>query len=358
MSRHSIAILPGDGIGPEVVDAAIIVLTAVEKTWGIGFDYRYGKIGGAAIDAAGSPLPSETLSIVSSSDAVLLGSIGGPKWDHLSPEMKPEIGGLLKLRQELALFANLRPVRVFDSLKGISPLCSRIADKTVDLITVRELSGGIYFGQPKQLSELIGLDTMLYHREEVRRIAEVAFKIASVRRGQVVSIDKANVLHSSMLWRRVVTEFSDAYEGIELSHMYVDNAAMQLVLDPTRFDVILTGNMFGDIISDESAAIAGSLGMLPSVSLGDRIHLFEPAGGSAPDIAGRGIANPVAQILSAALMLEYSFDYPEICAAIYRAVDETMEAGIRTADIVDGNMQSEAVSTSEMAAEIATRLRR
>ncbi len=353
MKLYKIAVLPGDGIGPEVMNEALKVMKKAGKLFDIVFDLKESEIGGCAIDKFGTPLPDVTLDTVFNSDAVLLGSIGGPKWDNLSPEKRPEIGGLLKLRKKMDLFANIRPVFIHNKLKDFSPVSSIIKDKYIDMLTVRELSSGIYFGEPKQLNDSIGIDTMVYKKEEVNRIAEVAFQIAEKRSGRVTSIDKANVLYSSMLWRNTVNDISTKYPDVTLNHMYVDNAAMQMVLDPSQFDVILSTNMFGDIISDESAAISGSLGMLPSASLGGKINLFEPAGGSAPDIAGRGIANPIAQILSVAMMFEYSFNEKNISNSIFKAVEETIDAGIRTGDITTSG---EFVSTSEMGDEIVSRL--
>lgn len=343
---YKIAVLPGDGIGPEIMDEALKVLEVIEKKYNITFQKTNAHIGGAAIDAVGKPLPDETTQICKDSDAVLLGSIGGPKWDALPPEERPEIGGLLALRKALSLNANIRPVIVYDELKGISPLSPSVLTGKVDLVTVRELAKGIYFGRPKELTEEEGFDTMRYRREDVEHIARVAFETARHRKKKVISVDKANVLYSSMLWRRTVEAVSKDYPDVTLEHMYVDNAAMQLILNPAQFDVLLTSNLFGDILSDESAAIAGSLGMLPSASLGKDIHLYEPAGGSAPDIAGQGIANPIAQILSAAMMLEFSFKLYDASKSIFEAVEKAMHEGYRTGDIASGDTQP--VSTAEM----------
>jgi 3-isopropylmalate dehydrogenase len=331
--RMDIAVLPGDGIGPEVMTVALKVLGAAADRFGLDFEFRNGLIGGAAIDACGSPLPEETWELCSRSKAVLLGSIGGPKWDHLPAGQKPEIGGLMALRKKLKLFANLRPVVLHPELPELSPLSPLRLGKGIDLITVRELSSGIYFGEPRFDNDEEALDSMRYRRPEIERIACVAFETARKRRRKVTSVDKANVLHTSMLWRRTVVRIAADYPDVELDHLYVDNAAMQMILNPGRFDVILTENLFGDILSDESAALCGSLGMLPSASLGESIHLYEPAGGSAPDIAGRGIANPIAQILSAALMLEFSFGESSAAAAIRQAVSRAVGKGCRTADI-------------------------
>lgn len=343
---NKIAILPGDGIGPEVMDEALKVLHKVEDKFAFKFELEKGLIGGIAIDETGSPLPEATKKLAQSSNAVLLGSIGGPKWDNLAPEMSPEIGGLLALRKLLKLYINLRPAVVYEELKESSPLSSKVLSGKVDLLTVRELAHGIYFGQPKSLTDDEAFDTMIYKKSEVEQIAHTAFQAARKRRGKVTSVDKANVLSSSKLWRKVVTEVHEQYKDVELDHMYVDNAAMQLMLNPLQFDVILTTNLFGDILSDESAAICGSLGMLPSASLGAEINLFEPAGGSAPDIAGMGKANPIAQILSLAMLLETSFEKNEAAAAIRKSVDKVIADGLRTGDIAMGG--EAVISTSEM----------
>lgn len=347
-----IAVLPGDGIGPEVMQAAKTVLEAVSRRFDVGFEYEEGLIGGAALDARGTPLPEETLELCRRSDAVLLGSVGGPKWDTLAPEMRPERGGLLALRKQLRLFANLRPVRVYPEIAHLSPLNSRRLAGGVDLLTVRELSGGIYFGEPKRKEHDYGLDTMYYRRETIHRVAKVAFEAARGRRKRLTSVDKANVLYSSLLWREVVEEIAGEYTDVKLNHMYVDNAAMQMILNPAQFDVILTSNLFGDILSDESAALPGSLGVLPSASLGDTVHLFEPAGGSAPDIAGQGKANPVAQILSAAMMCEYGLQLPAAAAAIRAAVEKSFQAGIYTADMLAAG-ETRPAGTGEVAQAVA-----
>ena len=351
---YKIAVLPGDGIGPEVMDSALEVLAVVEEKFGFKMEIEKGLIGGCAYDETGDPLPEATKKICLESDAVLLGSIGGPKWDGLPPEKTPELGGLLALRKMLKLYANLRPAVIYEELKAMSPLSDRVLTDKVDLLTVRELAHGIYFGQPKELSDDKGLDTMVYTAEQVRQIAVQGFEAARKRSKKLCSVDKANVLSSSKLWRKVVTEVAKDYPDVELSHMYVDNAAMQLMLNPLQFDVIVTSNLFGDILSDESAAICGSLGMLPSASLGEKISLFEPSGGSAPDIAGKGIANPIAQIMSMAMMLEYSFDLSEPAAAIKKAVDQCVSEGIRTGDITDPGMKP--VTTKEMTRAIIDRI--
>ncbi|MCP4215294.1 MAG: 3-isopropylmalate dehydrogenase [bacterium] len=350
--NYTIAVLPGDGIGPEVMAEALKVLQAVADKYEFSYAPSTGFIGGAAIDAFDTPLPPETVQLCRDSDAILLGSIGGPKWDHLPPEKRPELGGLLALRKALNLYANIRPVKVFESLKANSPLAQSRLQGDIDMVTVRELAGGIYFGQPKKLDDSEGLDTMVYRVEEVERIARAAFRLAEKRKKKVTSVDKANVLYTSMLWRKTVERTAKEFPGVQLDHMYVDNAAMQMILNPGQFDVLLTGNLFGDILSDESAAIAGSLGLLPSASLGETVHLYEPAGGSAPDIAGKGIANPIAQILSVALMLDYSFGLTEPAAALYNAVENTLNEGHATADISNG----QSVSTSEMGKMICAKI--
>lgn len=347
-----IVILEGDGIGPEIMREALKVLEVVEMKTGTKFQKIFGHIGGEAYDKFGTPFPEETKRKCLEADTVLLGSVGGPKWDSLPPELKPETGGLLALRKLLNLYANLRPIRIYDSLKSISPLKeSKISN--VDLITVRELSYGIYYGEPKFVNEEKGLDTMIYDRKTVERIAKIAFEIASTRIKTVTSVDKANVLRSSMFWRKIVEEVSKNYPDVSLNHMYVDNAAMQLILNPSQFDVILTTNMFGDILSDESAALVGSLGMLPSASLGD-INLYEPAGGSAPDIAGKNIANPIAQILSCALMLEFSFGMIDEARKIEKAIELVIEDGYRTRDLADHS--SKILTTSQMGDIICKKL--
>ncbi len=352
--KYTVAVLSGDGIGPEVMAEAMKVLQAVGKKRNLVFDFREGLIGGIAIDTAGTALPDETVALCRDAGAVLLGSIGGPKWDALPPEERPELGGLLAIRKALKLFANIRPVKVYEGVQDLCPLNPSRVGKGIDILTVRELSGGIYFGEPKKVDEHSGMDTMIYSVEEVQRIARAGFEAAMHRSKKLTSVDKANVLHTSILWRQTVERVAEEYPEVRVNHMYVDNAAMQLILDPSQFDVILTGNLFGDILSDESAALAGSLGMLPSASLGETVHLFEPSGGSAPDIAGKGIANPVAQILSAAMMLEFSFKELEASRDIHAAVERVIESGIRTADLTGG--KGTAVTTSEMGDAIAAEI--
>lgn len=360
------AVLPGDGIGPEVMDAALAVLEAATREAGIALAYESADVGGIGIDNHGQALPDTTLELCQRSDAILFGSVGGPKWENLPPKEQPERAALLPLRKAFHLFANIRPGLLYKELTDASPLkTERIADG-IDLVCIRELTGGIYFGQPKTTETLPdgrqrALDTMVYVTDEIERIAEVAATAAKSRGKRVCSVDKANVLETSVLWRQTVTDyFSKHHPDIELSHMYVDNAAMQLARDPNQFDVLFTENMFGDILSDEMAVICGSLGMMASASLGtvNNAHgkpfgLFEPAGGTAPDIAGKGIANPCAQILSAAMMLEYSFDEAAIAKRLRDAVKGAVQAGIRTGDIAFGHAS---VDTNTMRDAILERL--
>ncbi|MCD6193513.1 MAG: 3-isopropylmalate dehydrogenase [Candidatus Aminicenantes bacterium] len=333
-----IAVLPGDGIGQEVMNECLKVLNLIEKKYNLEIRIEYGEIGGVAIDKYGTPLPEETINICLKAEAVLLGSIGGPQWDDLPPEKKPEIGGLLKLRNLLRLYANLRPIILFEKLKDISPLANKNLKGEIDILIIRELSCGIYYGYPRALNRAEAYDTMHYQRSEIERIARLAFKIATKRRKKVTSVDKANVLYSSMLWREVVEKVAHDYPEVTLNHLYIDNAAMQLILNPGQFDVILTSNLFGDILSDEGAALVGSLGLCPSASIG-KINLYEPVGGSAPDIAGKRVANPMAQILCLALMFEYSFKMQSISKAIWRAVEMTINNGFRTPDISKGKIK-------------------
>lgn len=337
--QKNICLLPGDGIGPEIMAEAVKVLRAVEKKYGHTFVMTEALIGGAAIDAAGVPLPDATVEACKAADAVFLGAVGGPKWDTLDPAIRPE-RGLLGIRAALGLFANLRPATLFPELAGACLLCADTASRGIDLIVVRELTGGIYFGKPAGTEVRdglrVGYNTMIYNEEEIRRIAHVAFATARKRNRRVCSVDKANVLAVSRVWREVVCEVAKEYPDVELSHLYVDNAAMQLVRDPSQFDVILTSNLFGDILSDEAAALTGSIGMLPSASLGSgNPGLFEPIHGSAPDIAGQGKANPLATILSAAMMLRLAFDMDAEAAAVEKAVHAVLRDGFRTGDIME-----------------------
>ncbi|WP_337161154.1 3-isopropylmalate dehydrogenase [Vibrio alginolyticus] len=350
-----IAVLPGDGIGPEVMAQAHKVLDAIEKKHGIAFERDEHDVGGIAIDNHGCPLPESTIKACEESDAVLFGSVGGPKWEHLPPNDQPERGALLPLRKHFQLFCNLRPAQIHSGLEAFSPLRADISGRGFDIVVVRELTGGIYFGQPKgregEGATEKAFDTEVYHRFEIERIAKIAFESARLRRKKVCSIDKANVLQSSILWREVVEEIAKDYPDVELSHMYIDNATMQLIKDPAQFDVMLCSNIFGDIISDECAMITGSMGMLPSASLNEsKFGLYEPAGGSAPDIAGKNIANPVAQILSAALMLRYSLGEETAAQDIETAVSKALSAGELTGDLAGDNP---ALSTSEMGDKIA-----
>ncbi|WP_027349038.1 3-isopropylmalate dehydrogenase [Halotalea alkalilenta] len=348
--KDQILILPGDGIGPEITVEAVKVLKACQSA-GLDVELGYGKVGGDAIDATGHPLPDETLDAARGARAILLGAVGGPKWDKLEDISRRPEKGLLGIRKALNLFGNLRPAILYPQLASASSLKPEIV-AGLDIMIVRELTGGIYFGQPRGFSERdggvrYGYNTYVYDEEEIRRIGRVAFEMARKRSKRVCSVDKANVLEVTMLWREVITELAKEYPDVELSHMYVDNAAMQLVRAPKQFDVIVTGNMFGDILSDEAAMLTGSIGMLPSASLNERGQgMFEPCHGSAPDIAGRNLANPLATILSVAMMLRYSFDQPALAARIEAAVGKVLDQGLRTADIAaPGDRQ---VSTSEM----------
>ncbi|QNF16211.1 3-isopropylmalate dehydrogenase [Aeromonas jandaei] len=361
MSSYRIAVLPGDGIGPEVMAEAVKVLAKVQAKFGFSLDYQHFDVGGIAIDNHGTPLPQSTIAGCEAADAVLFGSVGGPKWEHLPPNDQPERGALLPLRAHFKLFCNLRPARIYTGLEQFSPLRADISDRGFDIACVRELTGGIYFGQPKgregEGANEKAFDTEVYHRFEIERIAKIAFESARVRRGKVTSIDKANVLASSILWREVVTEVAKSYPDVALNHMYIDNATMQLIKDPSQFDVLLCSNLFGDILSDECAMITGSMGLLPSASLNESgFGLFEPAGGSAPDIAGKGIANPIAQILSAALMLRYSLGMEAAAQAIEQAVAQTLAEGYFTADLHQASARHPVQSTATMGDQIAARI--
>ena len=358
MKSYNIAILKGDGIGPEIVDEAIKVLDFTGKTFGFSVNYTEALIGGSAIDTEGVSLPEDTITACKKSDAVLLGAVGGPKWEHLPPAEQPERGALLPLRKHFALFCNLRPATLYKGLEKFCPLRADIAATGFDMVCVRELTGGIYFGQPKgregEGANEKAFDTEIYHRYEIERIARIAFETALKRKSHVTSVDKANVLTSSVLWREVVSEVAKEYPQVRLDHIYIDNATMQVIKQPSFFDVLLCSNIFGDIISDECAMITGSMGMLPSASLNEQgFGLYEPAGGSAPDIAGKNIANPIAQILSAAMMLRYSFNLEEAAQAIESAVKAVLAEGFRTADLAD---DSQPVSTAEMGDLIAAKI--
>ncbi len=356
---NKIAILPGDGIGPEVMEQAVKVLEKVSTLYGFSLEYEYAEVGGAAIDKHGKALPETTIALCEKSDAILFGSVGGPKWEHLPPEEQPERGALLPLRKYFDLYCNLRPAKIFSSLVAASPLKPSIVKNGFDILCVRELTGGIYFGEPKG-REGKGLnekayDTMVYSRQEIQRIAIMAFDAARNRRGSVTSVDKANVLTSMVLWRETVAQVAEQYPDVTLTNIYVDNCTMQLVKDPHQFDVLLCPNMFGDIISDECAMITGSMGLLASASLNqEKFGLYEPAGGSAPDIAGKGIANPIAQILSAAMMLRYTFGLTDAANSIENAISNVLEKGIFTADLVNSNQNS--VNTQEMGNSIIKEL--
>ncbi len=344
--NFTIALLPGDGIGPEVLAGAVAALDRVGERFGHSFDIRAERIGGNALDAVGTPLPDETLAACAESDAVLLGAVGGPKWDDPNAAVRPE-DGLLALRKSLGLFANVRPVKVHDALTGSSPVRADLLEG-VDMVVLRELTGGLYFGRPKKRWSTSrgrrGVDTLKYTEAEVRRIVTAAFEMAGQRRRKVTSVDKANVLETSRLWREVANEVSEGYPDVELEHMLVDAAAMELIRNPAGFDVMVTENMFGDILTDEASVLSGSMGMLPSASLagvpgaadgrrGKTVDMYEPIHGSAPDIAGQGVANPIGAILSAALLLRYSLGLDEEADAVERAVEGALAEGYRTPDI-------------------------
>ncbi len=356
MSKHTVAVLKGDGIGPEIVESAVSVLKRVGELFGTEFELRYAEIGGSAIDRFGDPLPDETLKICLDSEAVLLGAVGGPKWDDLPTDKRPE-KGLLRIRKELDLYANLRPARVWEPLISASPLKEEIVRGT-DMIVVRELTGDVYYGEPRGIFEedgkKVGINTMKYTEDEIRRVVRKAFEIAKLRRKKLTSVDKSNVLEVSGLWRDIVEEEKANFPEVEVEHLYVDNCAMQLVRRPSSFDVIVTGNIFGDIISDEAGVVVGSLGMLPSASIGDRYALYEPVHGSAPDIAGQGIANPIATILSTAMMLKYSFGMGEAHDLIEKSVEAVLEEGLRTPDIYSEGCKK--VGTQEMTEAIIQKL--
>ncbi|MBQ2264791.1 MAG: 3-isopropylmalate dehydrogenase [Oscillospiraceae bacterium] len=352
--NFTVALLRGDGIGPEIVDSAVRVLDVIAEKYNHTFDYKPYLIGGAAIDATGAPLPQETVDGCLASDSVLLGAVGGPKWDTLPGDKRPE-KALLGIRAALELFTNLRPAKLYPALKGASPLRADIVEKGFDMMIVRELTGGIYFGERGRRDGKYGpeaYDTEAYSVMEIERIAKVAFETAQKRGKNVISIDKANVLESSRLWRETVHRIAADYPDVTCTDMLVDNAAMQIVKNPRQFDVVVTSNMFGDILSDEASQITGSIGMLASASLGStKRGMYEPIHGSAPDIAGKGIANPIATILSAAMMLRYSFDLDAEAQAIEDAVDKVLEAGWRTADLV-GDSGVTALSTTEITDKI------
>jgi len=357
---HTIAILPGDGIGPEVMAEAGKVLKTVENLFDLELTYVHADVGGISIDRHGQALTEETLATCEHADAVLFGSVGGPKWESLPPEQQPERAALLPLRKHFKLFCNLRPAWMSPALAGNSPLRSRIVKDGFDILCVRELTGGIYFGQPKGRegagAEEKAFDTMIYTRGEIERIARMAFSYAMQRDKKVTSIDKANVLTTMVMWREIVTEIGREFPEVALNHMYVDNATMQLIQNPHQFDVLLCGNMFGDIISDECAMLTGSMGLLASASLNETgFGLYEPAGGTAPDIAGKGIANPIAQILSAAMMLRFSLNQEQAATAVEQAVYATLADDIRTRDIASDS--STLADTAEMGDAVVERIR-
>ncbi|MEI6819549.1 MAG: 3-isopropylmalate dehydrogenase [Verrucomicrobiota bacterium] len=367
MSRsHRITILAGDGIGPEVMAESVRILDAVEAKFGFTVARSEHLVGGAAIDATGHPLPPATVAACEAADAILFGSVGGPKWESLPPDIQPERGALLPIRKHFGLFANLRPGVCLPALTHASPVKQELIADGFDVLCVRELTGGIYFGSPKGREERDGepvaFDTMVYQKSEIQRIARVAFTAAMGRKKQLLSVDKANVLASSVLWRETVIEIAKEFPEVQLSHMYIDNAAMQLIKRPGSFDVLVTENLFGDILSDEMAMISGSLGMLPSASLGKQredglyFGLYEPSGGSAPDIAGQGIANPIAQILSLAMLLRFSLGEIEAADAIEAAVAKTIADGFRTGDIATSQPGETRVGTAAMGDAVLARI--
>jgi len=367
MSRqHRITLLAGDGIGTEVMAEAVHILDALEAKFGFTVARTEHLVGGAAIDATGHPLPPATVAACEQADAILFGSVGGPKWENLPPDLQPERGALLPLRKHFGLFANLRPGVCLPALTHASPVKQELIAEGFDVLCVRELTGGIYFGSPKgrheENGETVALDTMIYKKSEIVRIARVAFTAAMGRQKRLLSVDKANVLASSVLWRETLNEIADEFPEVELSHMYVDNAAMQLIRRPASFDVLVTENLFGDILSDEMAMISGSLGMLPSASLGCQksnglyFGMYEPSGGSAPDIAGQGIANPIAQILSLAMLLRFSLGEIAAADAIEAAVAATIAAGLRTGDIATGRDGETRVGTAAMGQAVLARI--
>lgn len=364
---HTIAILPGDGIGPEVMEETLKILDAVTAKFNFTVQHSTHLVGGAALDATNNetPLPQETIAACEQADAILFGSVGGPKWENLAPDIQPERGALLPLRKHFGLFANLRPGSCHPSLTHASPVKNELIPNGFDVLCVRELTGGIYFGAPKgreeRNGETVAFDTMVYSKSEIERILHVAFVAAQGRDKRLTSVDKANVLASSVLWRETAEEVAQHYPDVTMDHLYVDNAAMQLVRRPDSFDVIVTENLFGDILSDEMAMISGSLGMLPSASLGEKkgelyFGMYEPSGGSAPDIMGQGIANPIAQILSLAMLLRFSLGESEAADAIEASVQAAIDQGLRTGDLFTGNEGETKVNTAEMGAAVLAAL--
>lgn len=353
--NKKIAVIKGDGIGPEIVSEAIKILDVIAEKYNHSFSYEFVNAGGCSIDLDGSPLPDSTLKACLESDSVLLGAVGGPKWDNNPSHLRPE-KGLLELRKAMNLFSNIRPIKIFKSLNDMSPLKQEIVDKGIDLVVVRELTGGVYFGKHSTYFDYFNRekaeDIMSYSSEEIERVTKVAFQMARKRNFKVCSIDKANVLDTSKLWRKIVEETSVFYPDVEYSNMLVDNAAMQLIKNPSQFDIILTENMFGDILSDEASMITGSIGLMPSSSLGDTPRgLYEPIHGSAPDIAGQNLANPIGTILSVAMMLKYSFNLTKESEAIEQAVNSAIDNGFRTSDIWKNGLTK--VTCSEMGDIIA-----
>ena len=353
MKKYNISIIKGDGIGPEIVDEAIKVLDAVSGVCGFELDYKDYLMGGIAIDVTGKPLPDETVKGVSNSDACLFGAIGGEKWDTLPRELRPETG-LLQFREAMEVYANLRPAIIYDELVNASTLKPEVIEG-VDIMIVRELIGGIYFGKPRENDGFKAYNTMVYTKPEIERIGKQAFDLAMKRSKRVCSVDKANVLEVSQLWRDTMEEIAKDYPEVELSHMYVDNAAMQLVRNPKQFDVVVTGNIFGDILSDTASMVVGSIGLLPSASTGDKTAIYEPIHGSAPDIAGQGIANPIATIESAAMMLRYSLGEMQAADKIEKAIKKALKDGYRTKDLAAYDAK-EVVTTSEMGDIIANNI--
>jgi 3-isopropylmalate dehydrogenase len=357
--HFKIAVFAGDGIGPEIMKEALKILKIIAEKKKVPLQIQEGLAGGCAYDQFGVPLPDSSLELALRCDAVLLGAVGGPRWDSLDYSLRPE-RALLGLRGRLGIYANLRPVVAFEELLSASPLKKSIV-RGIDILIVRELTGDVYFGQPRGVQKgkdgkRNGVNTMVYHEDEIRRIAVVAFEIARRRRKRLTSVDKANILETMELWRDVVADVGKKYPDVALNHLYVDNCALQLIRDPSQFDVIVTANLFGDILSDEAAMLTGSIGMLPSASLGDKTALYEPIHGSAPDIAGKNLANPLAMILSVALMLRHSFSMPQEALLVEKAVSEALKAGFRTRDIFQKNKKL--VGTSEMGDAVAAALRR
>lgn len=358
--QKNIAVIRGDGIGPEIVEQALLVLDTIAVKYGHTFSYTDVDMGGCAIDKWGDPLPAQMLEKCKNADSVLLGAVGGEKWNHVPGVMRPE-KGLLRLRAGMGVYSNNRPAKIWKQLSEASPLRADIVDKGIDFIIVRELTGGIYFGEHKtedKEGQAVATDILVYSEEEIRRIGRIGFETARKRNKKLCSVEKSNVLDSSRLWKKVMHELAKEYPDVELTDMLVDNCAMQIVKNPTQFDVIVTENMFGDILSDEASMITGSIGMIPSSSMGDTKNgLYEPIHGSAPDIAGKDLANPIGTILSAAMMLLYSFDMKEEAAAIENAVSSVLDEGYRTADIMSQDKHSIQIGTKEMGRRIAEKLK-